>query len=304
MPCSNDCFLGLTTCATNCRFFLSSGAIEVSTKDGFSKVLRKPGDYFGEGALIDPTRIRSASIRCVTPVHAIEVNREYFEKYMASDYDLKLNLREMNKSRKRQRANALLQLQKSLEEKVALRNEYIFTENAPGDELYILEEGRVDTTLKGLKVFSVWRRGDIFGESSLIFGRTRNVAAQCKSDECKLHVLRSRDFHTFVDSHPSMKESIRDMCLRREFQKAVCFMTQKPFPENEKDLRKVFDAVDRKKSGKLELQNIRNLIKRLDKRFTENQIRDILKTMDIDESGVVCWEEFKRLFEMEFSGKK
>jgi CRP-like cAMP-binding protein len=38
----------------------------------------------GEGALLHPQKLRSASIRCVTPVHAIEVNREYFEKYLAN----------------------------------------------------------------------------------------------------------------------------------------------------------------------------------------------------------------------------
>ena len=253
---------------------------------------------------MDPRKIRSASIRCVTPVHAIEVSREYFEKYMAADYDLNLNLREMNKSRKRQRANALLQLQQSLEEQVASRNEQIFTEDVPGDEIYILEEGLVDITVNNHKVFSVKRRGDIFGEHSLIFGRPRNVAARCKSDVCKLHVLRSRDFHAILDSHPSMKESIRDMCLRRAFQKAVCMITKKPFPENEKDLRAAFDAVDISKSGKLELRNVRTLIKRLDKRFTEQEIRDIHKALDLDESGVVSWAEFERIFGMESGNGK
>jgi Cyclic nucleotide-binding domain len=74
----------LTSLLTTCRYFLNSGAIEVFTKDGFSKILRRPGNFFGEGALLHPKKIRSASIRCVTPVHAIEISREYFEKYMQS----------------------------------------------------------------------------------------------------------------------------------------------------------------------------------------------------------------------------
>lgn len=263
-------------------------------------MLRKAGDYFGEGALLHPMKIRSASIRCVTPVHAIEVSREYFEKYMDADEDLKLSLREKVRHRKRQRANALLLLERSLEEQVASRNEYIFTEDDPGDEMYILEEGQVVASLKGHKVFSVRKRGDIFGERSLIFnGRKRNVSAQCKSETCKLHVLHSRDFHKILKAHPLMKESIREICLRREFQKAICVLTQKSFPENERDLRKAFDAVDKDKSGHLELRKIRNAIKKMDPAFTDHEIGDILKSLDLDDSGDISWAEFKRIFGMD-----
>lgn len=65
-------------------YFLNSGSVEVFTKDGV-KNIRKAGDCFGEGALLHPKQIRSASIRCITPVHAIEINREYFEKFLATD---------------------------------------------------------------------------------------------------------------------------------------------------------------------------------------------------------------------------
>jgi CRP-like cAMP-binding protein len=215
------------------------------------------------------------------------------------DYELKLNLREKDKIRKRQRAQALLQLEQSTEELIASRNDYIFTEGDPGDEIYILEEGRIDHSVKGNKVFTVQRRGEIFGVHAFLFGRPRNVTAQCKSETCKLHILRSSDFTKILNSHPAMKESFRDMCHRREFQKAICVMTQKPFPENIKDLRKAFDAVDINHSGTLELPNIRNAIKTLDPVFTEQDIRDILKSLDIDESGTVSWEEFKRLFGMD-----
>ena len=63
----------------NHMYFISSGTIEVSTKDG-SRVERGAGDFFGEGALLHPKKIRSATIKCKTPVHALEISREYFEK--------------------------------------------------------------------------------------------------------------------------------------------------------------------------------------------------------------------------------
>lgn len=77
----------------NAMYFINSGSIEVYTKNGERQV-RSTGDFFGEGALLHPKKIRSASIRCLTPVHAIEISREYFEKYLASDESIKLNLRE------------------------------------------------------------------------------------------------------------------------------------------------------------------------------------------------------------------
>jgi CRP-like cAMP-binding protein len=55
-------------------YFINSGTVQVFSKDGFQKTLGK-NDFFGEGALLNPKKIRSASIRCVTPVHAIEVSR-------------------------------------------------------------------------------------------------------------------------------------------------------------------------------------------------------------------------------------
>ena len=66
-------------------YFINSGSVEVySKKDGFSTVLQS-GNFFGEGALLHPQKIRSGSVRCVTPVHAIQISREYFEKYIATE---------------------------------------------------------------------------------------------------------------------------------------------------------------------------------------------------------------------------
>lgn len=262
-------------------------------------MVKKPGDFFGETALISPTGLRTASIRCLTPVHVIEVNREYFEKFLNADYDLKLYLREMNNLRQCERANAILEMQQCLIDKTSYRNEFIFTEKDPSGDLYLLDEGIVDITMNGQKVFSVRKHGDIFGEHSMIDGHSRDVSAQCKSDKCKLHILSASDFDLIVDSRPSMRKSLRNLFNRREFQKAVCLVTGKSFPENIRDLREAFDVVDRNHSGRLELENIRNAIRRLNPAYTEDDVVAILKSLDLDESGEVSWEEFKRLFEMD-----
>lgn len=84
------------------QYFINSGTVSVVTDDGIKKK-RHSGDFFGEGALLHPEKRRSASIVCKTPVHVIEISREYFEKYMASSKGVVLSLREKDKIRKRNR---------------------------------------------------------------------------------------------------------------------------------------------------------------------------------------------------------
>lgn len=275
-------------------YFLDSGTVEIYSKD-FKEIVHS-GDFFGEGALLHPKKIRSANVRCLTPIHAIEVSREYFEKYMAADKDAVLNLREKDKSRKRSRAKMILKVQQHMEARSVACDEHIFRENDDGSQCYILEEGSVDISVNNHSVFRV-QEGEMFGERGVILGLRQNTAAKCTSaGGCKVHVLRDYDFYKLLDLHPTLKESIRDTCYRREFQKAICMMTKKPFPKNERDLKAAFDAVDINQSGVLELRNVRNAIMRLDSSFKESDVRDILKTLDLDDSGEVSWPEFKRIF--------
>ena len=47
-------------------YFINSGTVEVSTRNGFNTTLSQ-GELFGEGALLDSKGRRSATIRCITP---------------------------------------------------------------------------------------------------------------------------------------------------------------------------------------------------------------------------------------------
>ena len=206
----------------NHMYFISSGTIEVSTKDG-SLAKRSQGDFFGEGALLHPRKIRSATIRCITPVHAIEISREYFEKYLATSQESTyLTLKEKDLTRKRNRAKSILRLQNNMKDLIVKKGEFVFEIGTEGLELFILEEGKVDVVVEDHIVFSV-SPGNMCGEHSLIFGKPRNTSAICRSDECKLHVMQARDFYSFLGAHPAVKKSVRDICLRREFQKALVF---------------------------------------------------------------------------------
>ena len=307
----------------NHMYFINSGTIEVTTKDG-SSARRGPGDFFGEGALVNPLKIRSGTIRCVTPVHAIEISREYFEKYMAASKtdSLYLNVKEKDKIRKRNRAKSLLRLQNSLTERSVKQGEYIYKQGEEGQELFIVEDGWLDVTVDDRTVFKLGP-GGMCGEHSLLFTRPRNTSAVCTSNNCKLLgkcgfavnplffvvgfgsldfvflvflVMRQLDFYKFLDATPTARDSLQDMCKRREFQKAWVFRTKKPFPTNKNDLRIAFNVADEERTGLISLENIRSMLTTMDPTLEESDIQSILKSLKLDDSQAVTYDEFERIF--------
>lgn len=278
----------------NHMYFINSGIIEVTTKDG-SRALRRQGDFFGEGALLHPKKIRSASIHCLTPVHAIEISREYFEKYVASS-GLNIDLKEKDRTRKRNRAKTILRLQKNLKTLNLSQGYTIFKEGEEAEALYILEKGLVCVYVDGKKVFEV-KPGDIFGEHSMIMGRPRNTTATCLSEECIAQEMKARDFYELYNSSSSLKSSLRELCLRREFQKSLVKKTKKEFPSIN-DLREVFDAADKNKSGFLCETEVAALLTSFDPSLSKEEIKEVVNTLDLDETGRISFDEFKLIFGM------
>ena len=276
------------------RYFINSGIVEVLTKDG-TRARRHQGDFFGEGALLHPLKIRSATIHCVTPINAIEISREYFEKYLASS-GLTLDLKEKDRTRKRNRAKTLLRLQKNLKPLKFKRGDVIYKEGDDAQGLFILEEGRVDVLVEGKRVFAT-KPGDIFGEHSLVFCRPRNTAAVCVSDSCIVQEMKARDFYEIYNSHQHIKTSLRELCYRREFQKALVKMTNKEFPSIH-DLAGVFDAADLNKTGFLEIDKVTSVLKSFDPSLSEAEIKEVLNSLDLNESGRISFDEFKLIFGM------
>jgi CRP-like cAMP-binding protein len=266
----------------------------VLTKDG-TRVRRHQGDFFGEGALLHPQKIRSATIHCVTPINAIEISREYFEKYLASS-GLKLDLKEKDRTRKRNRAKTLLRLQKNLKPQKFKRGDIIFAEGDSAEGLFILEDGKVDVQVEGKRVFTT-KPGDIFGEHSLVLCRPRNTSAVCVSDTCTTHEMKARDFYELYESHPNIKSSLRELCYRREFQKALVKMTKKEFPSIN-DLADVFNAADIDGTGFLEIDEVKKVLISFDPSLSETEIKEVLMSLDLDESGRISFDGFKLIFGM------
>jgi len=251
--------------------------------------------------LLHPKKIRSATIRCVTPIHAIEISREYFEKYLASS-GLTLDLKEKDRTRKRNRAKTILRLQKNLRPLQMKKGDVIFREGDEAEGLYIVEEGKIEVFVDSKKVFTA-NPGDLVGEHSMVMARPRNTTAICAGDNCIIQEMKARDFYEIYNSSTHIKTSLREVCYRREFQKALVKKTNKEFPNVEAvDLRQMFDAADLHKSGVLQIGEVTDLLKSFDPSMTEEEIKDAVKTLDLDESGRISFDEFKIIFGMNEAG--
>ncbi|KAL3924332.1 MAG: hypothetical protein SGILL_001115, partial [Bacillariaceae sp.] len=273
-----------------------SGRVKVSTKDGFETDIGQ-GDFFGEGALLSAKARRNATIRCVTPVHAIEISKEYFDKYLKDGHDAEISLREKHRMRARARAQSILQLQESLEPLTLQRGQYVYKQGEAGNDLFLIEDGMINVTVDGHTVFTSGP-GGVCGEYGMIFGRPRNTSAVCVSDQCKLQIMEVDDFKKVTRSNPSIAESLREVALRRQFQKALVYATKKPFPTKEAQLREAFNTADCNHSGQIDLSDVAEMLKKMDHSFTDRDIAEILNSLDLDDDGAVKWDEFMRVFGM------
>ncbi len=277
-------------------FFLNSGRVEVTTRDGF-KTTTEQGDFFGEGVLVKKEGGRSATIKCLTPIHAIEIGRDYFEKYVADGFEIELALIERDRLRRQERAKSILRLQDRLNSEVIGKGDYVYMKWEDGDDIFLLEDGLVDIDVDGNSVYTV-KAGELLGEYSMIFGRNRNTNARCVSEKCKIEVMELKDFEGMIKSNPSIRDGLRDVVFRREFKKALAYATKKPFPSTEAELKEAFEKIDLDKSGLINFDEIRVLLQEMDKTFTDDDIAQILESLDLDGAGKIQWAEFKRIFGM------
>mmetsp|Transcript_13090 Transcript_13090/g.23696 ORF Transcript_13090/g.23696 Transcript_13090/m.23696 type:complete len:477 (+) Transcript_13090:37-1467(+) len=280
-------------------YFLNSGTVEVSNKAGFKTTLSQ-GELFGEGALLNTKGRRSATIRCLTPVHVIRISKEYFLKYMKSvgGSEINLTLREQDRARDRDRALKILRLHKNLFERDLSKGDVLFSCGEDGKSLFIVENGEIEIKGETGKHILNVNAGSICGEHSLITGQPRNATAVCASNECKVHEMAAKDFFTLYNSSPSMKLSFREVCFRRDFQKAIAKKSGKDFSTSVDDLRKAFDAIDLDQSGSIDLEEVKVLLRSIYPSLSDDDplFSQVLQTLDIDGSNSIQWEEFKKVF--------
>lgn len=109
--------------------------------------------------------------------------------------------------------------------------------------------------------------------------------------------MSGEDFLALVESSPEMAASLRNVCRKRFFKKAVnSYALEKSRGLSDKDIVAAFYAADVDRSGSLSLDEVRHLMHRMDPKFPLEEIRALLKFVDVDEDGKISLEEFKNLF--------
>jgi CRP-like cAMP-binding protein len=272
-------------------YFLESGAVEVIANG--TRAVRTSGDFFGEGALLHPRKIRSATVRCLTPVHALKISQEYFDKYIASSSSgLYLTLKEKDKIRKRNRAKTILRMQKDMKTAAKPCKSKFYNEGDYGDTMWILEKGKVDVRVADKAVFSVYP-GNIFGEHAVITGKQRNCNAVCVSKEgCIAQELQGWQFRKLLASSTSVQDSLKELYLRREFKKAIVYRMRKNFPYEDPEV--AFAAADEKHVGRLDKENVSKLMREMNPDFTDGEVEAVIESLDLSGSGSVTFAEMKK----------
>jgi hypothetical protein len=60
--------------------------------------------------------------------------------------------------------------------------------------------------------------------------------------------------------------------------------------------REAFDAVDVKRRGELEKEDVAKLMREMDKDYTDDELEKMMETLDLNHSGRVTFDEFKKVF--------
>jgi len=280
-------------------YFITSGKAEVLTRKGQLISILRHGDFFGEGSLLEENNRRFTSIRAATPLDVIMVSREDFERYISSSSRAKQSLKLKWKARTLADAKNLIRLQTNVKTRNLKRGDVVYKEGEVGASMFLVDEkdgGTFDVKHGDAKVHT-YHGGDSFGESSLLMKKPRWSTVICTSETCKIHEMLGDDFLAVVESSPELAASLRNMCRKRMFKKAVKLtIIQKKRGFTQEDIEAAFHDADSDKSGRLSLSEVRALFHNVDPNFPEEEIVALLKFLDVDEDGYLNLDEFKRIF--------
>jgi CRP-like cAMP-binding protein len=274
-------------------YFINSGTLEVSTKDGFTTKIGQ-GDYFGKGGVLG--KKRRTTITCTTPVNVLRLDKELFMKYVVKGSPLGLKLREKINTEKFDRALSIIGRNANMIETSYKKGGAIFKEGEePSNDAYIVKQGLVDIIANDHHVQTL-KPGRLFGVQSFIHNRrSRKASAVCMASECVINSIPLKELDELAEKYPQLKSALHELALRQEFRRAIVLRRMQSFP-TKAQLREVFDSLDTDRDGTIDAVEVRELMQTLGGAFSDEEIATLIRSMDLTDSGNIDYDEFASVF--------
>ena len=217
-------------------FVITAGAARVvkSTDDGreVPLVVLRAGDVFGEAALLGGGR-RQATVRASGALEAVRLDRAVFDGLVHANSALRewvaheAGRHELHDFLRLHSAfgglpgTAIVRLLAALEPADVAAGDTVIREEDLAGPMYVVRDGRLrvsrrdgteDTTI------GVLRRGDIFGERSLLLGEPRAATVQALTP-CKLLALTPASLTALIGEHPDIRADLEERIARYDFRR-------------------------------------------------------------------------------------
>ena len=101
-----------------------------------------------------------------------------------------------------------------LESRRAERGERLIRKGDHADSMYFIVAGEVEVDQESSAPKGRLAAGDFFGEIALIADRTRTASITTLS-VCRLLVLHKDDFESFMETHPDLRDAVREAAKKR-----------------------------------------------------------------------------------------
>lgn len=190
----------------------------------------RPGDEFGEQALLGEVGTRGATVRCSTSVEVLRLARDDIEPLLENHPELLEALEKTARYRTlhgflyefsnfgRLPARALRDLIDCMRPVEFARGETIIGEGDPPGPMYVVESGRA-RAYKGEgrkeRNLAFYRESDFFGELSILNGSPRAATVAAVTD-CKLLALEPDAVRDLEQRYPEFQHLLRERLAQYE----------------------------------------------------------------------------------------
>ncbi|GER48636.1 calcium binding protein [Striga asiatica] len=136
-----------------------------------------------------------------------------------------------------------------------------------------------------VEVRKVFERFDANNDGKISADELRGVLTALGSDTSPEEVARMmQEIDTDKDGHINLQEFA-----------AFCSGDADPHRSAEKELREAFELYDQDHDGRISAAELHKILTRLGERCSEQDCAGMIKSVDSDGDGYVCFEEFKKM---------